>query len=350
MALVDWRELYAANRAAIERQLPARARLADGEPWPQPGHLVPASGHRLRRSAPPRAPAAGALAYVVHKPTGLPPNTAAPLVMLLHGCTQDAPSIAAGTRMNDLADRYGFVVVYPQQARRANPQGCWNWFGAGHQARDAGEPALLAQVVRNVLGEADQWSIDPARMFVAGMSAGGAMASIMAATYPDLFAAVAVHSGLAFGVATSQATALAAMSGSGQEPIRLGELAVRAMSSRARPVPAIVVHGGRDRVVAPVNGDRVVQQWMVTNRLTASGDYEAEFEHPTSVERGRAPGGHHYSCSRWLDRHGRPMQEYLRVDELGHAWSGGAAGASYTDPHGPNASELIWRFFQAVSD
>jgi poly(hydroxyalkanoate) depolymerase family esterase len=311
MRTVDWRELYASNRAVIEGA--RRTTIVAGQ---------------TRRA-------------VVHTPASVEPGIARPLVCMLHGCTQDAASFAAATRMNEAADRHGFVVVYPEQQRGENAQGCWNWFAPRHQARGAGEPAAIAAIVRELVGTTSEPAIDSRRVFVAGMSAGGAMAAILGATYPDLFAAVAVHSGLAYRSATNVVTAFSAMARGGGAPAPIGEL--------SRPVPSIVVHGTGDRTVAPINGHQVLAQAMAANRLAAPDRCEFDVTNPTSTSQGRVEGGHAYEHSRWTDRHGAPMHESLKVEGLGHAWSGGLPGGSFTDPRGPDASEAIWRFFAAAA-
>jgi poly(hydroxyalkanoate) depolymerase family esterase len=307
MRRVDWRDLYASNRAVIER-----AHEAAGLSTP---HTTIAAG-RTRRT-------------LVHTPAGGDPGTARPLVCMLHGCTQDAATFAAATRMNDAADRHGFIVVYPQQERRENAQRCWNWFDARHQARGAGEPASIAAVVRDLIGTTTPWAVDSGRVFVAGLSAGGAMAAVMAAAYPDLFAAVAVHSGLAYRSAGSVRAAFAAMARGARE---VGEV--------ARPVPSIVIHGSDDRTVAPVNGEQALAQSMAAEGLDPA--------RPTSTTRGRVPGGHAFARSRWLDARGALRHERVTVEGMGHAWSGGLPGGSYTDPRGPDATAAIWSFFAEV--
>jgi poly(hydroxyalkanoate) depolymerase family esterase len=281
----------------------------------------------------------------VHAPAGVAPQTTVPLVCMLHGCTQDAASFAAATLMTDAADRHGFVAVYPQQERGDNARGCWNWFLPQHQARGAGEPASIAAIVRELMGTASPWTIDPRRVFVAGLSAGGAMAAILAAAYPDLFCAVAVHSGLAYRSATDVGAAFTAMARGSEDPLGQGRAAHAEMGRRARPVPSIVVHGSADATVAPVNAARVLQQSMAANRLAAPETCDLDVARPTTTERGEVDGGHAYTHSRWTDRRGGVMHELLMVDGLGHAWSGGAPGGSHTDPRGPDASEAIWRFF-----
>jgi poly(hydroxyalkanoate) depolymerase family esterase len=271
------------------------------------------------------------------------------MVVMLHGCTQTAASFAAGTLMNRAADRHGFVVAYPEQSRDGNPMCCWNWFSADHQARGRGEPASLAAAARAVIAQTGRWSVDPTRVFVAGMSAGGAMAAVMAATYPDVFAAAAVHSGLAYGCARGLPAAHHAMSHGGPDPDAQGVGAFAAMGGAARVVPVIVVHGSADQIVCAVNAEHTVRQWMATNRLAAGGGYEPDFERPAATSRERAAGGLAFARRTWTDTAGRLVQAYLEVEGLGHAWSGGAPGGSYTDSRGPSASEAIWEFFARVS-
>jgi len=268
---------------------------------------------------------------------------------MLHGCTQDAASFAVATQMNAAADRHGFVAVYPQQERGDNQQGCWNWFLPEHQERGAGEPASLVAIIRQVAGTTSPWPIDPRRIFVAGMSAGGAMAAILAATYPDLFAAVAVHSGLAYRSATTLGGALTAMARGGEDPAPLGAAAHAAMGRLARPIPSIVVHGRADRTVAPANAEQVLQQSMTANGLAAPETCQFDIARPSATSRGEVDGGHSYIRSRWMDGRGALMHELVSVDGLGHAWSGGAPHGSHTDARGPDATEAIWRFFEATT-
>ena len=336
MKPIDWRELYASNRAVIERaggapmKLPAGVGGSHGSgEWDERAFTVAGQTRRA----------------LVHPPAGVEPQTAVPLVCMLHGCTQDAASFAAATLMNDAADRHGFLAVYPQQERGDNAQGCWNWFLPEHQARGAGEPASIAAIVRELMGTSSPWAIDSRRVFVAGLSAGGAMAAILAATYPDVFAAVAVHSGLAYRSAANVASALTAMARGSEDPVAQGRAAHAAMGEHARPVPSIVVHGSADTRVVPVNADRVLQQSMAANRLAAPEAFDLDIARPTTTSRGQDDGGYAYTRSQWTDRRGVLMHELLKIDGLGHAWSGGAPGGSHTDPRGPDATEAIWRFF-----
>lgn len=324
MSPVDWRELYASNRAVIEGAgLPA-AGPGTTLPLPRP-HLPRLPGRRSpSRPAPGARPGPGGAR--VHVPPGLDPGVPAPLLCLLHGCTQDAASFAAATAADALADRHGFVVVYPEQDRAHNPQGCWNWFRREHQARSAGEPARIAGLVRELTAPGAPAAIDPRRVWVAGLSAGGAMAATLAATHPELFTALAVHSGIAHGAADGMGAAFKAMA-VGAEGVPLGRF--------PHPVPTLVLHGDADRTVAPANGERVSAQWMAANGVAGS---------PTWTREGHVAGGHAFTRARWTDPRGRPLHETLTVHGMGHAWSGGTPGGSYTDPRGPDATGAIVAF------
>ena len=251
----------------------------------------------------------------------LPPGAGSrpmPLVLMLHGCTQDPDDFAAGTRMNELAQAQGFLVLYPAQSQRANPQRCWNWFKSNHQGRGRGEPELLAGMVRDVMS---RHSVDPRRVYVAGLSAGGAMAAIVAAAYPELFAAVGVHSGLAPGAALDVPSAFEAMkNGAARKP-------------RAIPVPTIVFHGDADTTVHPANGRQVMEA------AGSAGSPSAGAEERTANGRRRA--------TRQVQRDpaGAITAEHWLVHGSPHAWSGGSARGSYTDPTGPDASAEMLRFF-----
>jgi poly(hydroxyalkanoate) depolymerase family esterase len=339
---IDWRELYASNRAAIER--------ARGAPGEVPTDL--GASHRRDEWDERTFTGAGRTRHaLVHAPAGVDPQTAVPLVCMLHGCTQSAATFAAATRMNEAADRHGFVAVYPQQERGDNQQCCWNWFLPAHQQRGTGEPASIVGIVRELMGTTAPWTIDTRRVFLAGLSAGGAMAAILAATYPDVFAAVAVHSGLPYRSATGLSAAFGAMAGRGEAAAGDGRAVHGAMGVHARPVPTMVVHGSGDQTVAPVNADRLLEQSMNANRLAAPESCDFDIARPSLASRGQVEGGYAYACSQWTDRRGALMHELLKVDGLGHAWSGGAPGGSYTDPRGPDATEAMWRFFaQATAD
>ena len=334
-------------RATIDRAL-----AAAGLRVPQPGSVVdvapaPAPAPRPATPAPPaarpeaqapdathsggrfmRAPYAnanGRREYRLYLPADYDAGaTPRPLVVMLHGCTQSAEDFAAGTRMNALADRHGFLVAYPQQAGKANHAKCWNWFRPADQTGDAGEPSILAGIARQV---ADDHRVDRERIFVAGLSAGAAMAVILGRTQPGLVRAIGVHSGLPYASAHDVPSAFAAM--------QTGASARTAAPGRGGTgpgVPLIVFHGDEDRTVAPPNADAIV----------------ADARHPplsTRAETGRVPGGRAYTRQIAVDDAGRPWLEHWTVHGAGHAWSGGDPSGSYTDPTGPDASAAMVDFF-----
>jgi poly(hydroxyalkanoate) depolymerase family esterase len=287
----------------------------------------------------------GSRSYAVYTPPGLPAGIAVPLVVILHGCNQSATDAAAGTDLNAFADQAGFVAVYPEQRTADNIQRCWNWFDPRHQTRGSGEPAAIARITERVLSEGGTARLDRNRVHVMGLSSGGAMAGILAATYPDLYASVGIHSAPQFCAAHSPLSALLAMKSGGPDPVRQGRLAHAAMGSRARVVPVIVVQGDADRTVWAGNGDRVVRQWLTTSRLADEQGPELEFTRPHTSNARRAPGGLSYEVRSWYDLAGRPVVRYWVVSDLGHAWSGGASAGSYTDPRGPSATKAMWDFF-----
>ena len=269
---------------------------------------------------------AGSRGYKLYVPSGYRDGRPVPLVVMLHGCTQSPDDFAAGTRMNQLAEEQGCLVAYPAQAASANISKCWNWFKAEDQQRDAGEPSLIAGITRQIMAE---YPVDPQRVYVAGLSAGGAAAAVMGATYPDLYAAIGVHSGLACGAAQDLPSALAAMRQGG--PPAAGA----SRNGSQRPVPTIVFHGDRDTTVSPVNGDQVIAQ------------SKAGAELRTVVSRGQAEGGTTYTRTVQVDAGGRPILEQWVLHGTGHTWSGGSQAGSYTDPRGPDASREMLRFFFA---
>jgi poly(hydroxyalkanoate) depolymerase family esterase len=287
----------------------------------------------------------GSNPYFVYTPTTYHAGTAVPLFVMLHGCTQEAANFAAGTRMNQLAEQYGFIVVYPQQTRASNRTLCWNWYKSAHQFRDSGEPAIIAHIVQAIKQNTSQWKIDAHRVYVAGASAGAAMAVILGAAYPDLFAAIGVHSGAEYQAARNVVGGLKAMRRGGPDPVRQGQKAYEAMGGCKRMMPTIVFHGTRDRIVPLVNGDQVVQQWLQANHLASHGQYDSVFENPNTTTVGQVPGGRSYTVSTWKDHTGNEVQAYWKIHGMGHAWSGGSPTGSYTDPEGPDASEAMYRFF-----
>lgn len=287
----------------------------------------------------------GSRPYFVYTPGAYTVRANVPLLIMLHGCQQTALDFANGTRMNALADQYNFIVAYPQQTSSANIGGCWNWYQRANQQRGQGEPAIIAGIVAAIQQNTAQWTIDASRVYVAGLSSGGSLAAILGATYPDVFAAIGVHSGVEYGAATNQFNALQVMRRGGPDPVRQGQAAFAAMGAAARVVPTIVFHGANDIVVAPTNGDEVVQQWMETDRLASNGTYTASFDQPVSVMTGQIPDGYAYTLSTWIDHTGTITQVYCKVSGLGHAWSGGDPAGSYSDPRGPDASASMYTFF-----
>ena len=264
---------------------------------------------------------AGSRPYKLYVPSGYRAGQEVALVVMLHGCTQSRDDFAVGTRMNEIAEQRNFLVVYPGQVGSANMQKCWNWFHEADQRRDEGEPSLIAGITRKIMVE---YAVDPKRVFVAGLSAGGAAAAIMGASYPDLYAAIGVHSGLACGAAHDVPSAFNAMhqgatgSASGQQRIL---------------VPAIVFHGDQDTTVSPRNGEAVVAQSVGAASLS------------TRLEQGQVPGGHSYTRTIRADAAGRAVVEQWVLHGAPHAWSGGSPEGSYTDPKGPDASREMVRFF-----
>jgi len=283
--------------------------------------------------------------YFVYTPSTYHRGTTVPLFVLLHGCTQKAADFAIGTGMNELAEQYGFIALYPQQKRTSNQTLCWNWYKSSNQFRDRGEPALIAHMVQAISENTSQWTIDSNRVYVVGASAGAAMAVILGATYPDIFAAIGVHSGVEYQAVTNIIGGLKLVLGGGPDPIKQGQKAFEAMGNYKRMMPTIVFQGTRDRIVPPINGDQVVQQWMQTNHLASQGLYVADFKNPTTTTSGRVPEGLAYTVSTWEDHIGKEVQQYWKIDGLAHAWSGGNPAVSYTDPRGPNASEIMYQFF-----
>jgi poly(hydroxyalkanoate) depolymerase family esterase len=258
-----------------------------------------------------------------------------PLVVMLHGCTQNPDDFAAGTGMNQRAHAQGFCVLYPEQSQDANPSLCWNWFKHNHQQRGRGEPALLASMTQAVM---KQQGIDPRRVYIAGLSAGGAMAAIVAGAYPDIFAAVGVHSGLPTGAASNVGEALMVMK-SGEMGIGIpgkGHRLNIATKGPLRPqttVPTIVFHGDQDTTVHPRNGEQVI--------AAVQGSAAAN----ARVDQGVSIKGRRYTRSTRHADHGRVLTEHWLVHGTGHAWSGGCAEGSYTDGSGPDATGEMLRFF-----
>jgi len=284
---------------------------------------IPEGAQFLSRSF---ASAAGSRNYKLYIPRH-PLTGRRALLVMLHGGTQDADDFAAGTRMNALAEEHGFVVAYPSQSKAANASLCWNWFSPENQMRGRGEPAIIAGITSEIVAE---YAVDPDRVFVAGLSAGGAMAAVMGATYPDLFAAVGIHSGLPYQSAADLPSAFAAMRGDARLPgQRSGKS--RGTGDDSPLIRTIIFHGDADNIVHPSNAANMVEVEM--------GSESVEHGEPrhTTIR------AHTRTVTR--DKTGAVVVEQWLVHGSGHAWSGGSPDGTYTDPHGPDASQEMLRFF-----
>jgi len=301
----------------------------EGRPRPAPistPDLVPDGGKYIEEVY---TSSAGSRAYKLYIPSGYQ-GQAVPLIVMLHGGTQTPDDFAAGTRMNVIAEQETCLVVYPAQPIHANPARCWNWFRPDDQRRDRGEPSLIAGITRQVMHD---YSIDPRRVYVGGLSAGAAAAAVMGATYPDLYAAIGVHSGLACGAADDLISAFAAMRHGGSPNSSAPDDTSVVLGDRP-PTPTIVFHGDRDTIVHPRNADHVIA------RSTEAANWQ------TKVRRGQVPGGHAYTCTIHTDANGQAILEQWCIHGAGHAWSGGSPAGSYTDPRGPDAAKEMLRFFR----
>jgi poly(hydroxyalkanoate) depolymerase family esterase len=319
-------------RTLVDRiKHPSGLELSPLQPAPVPiPDIVPAGGKFIEATY---ANPAGTRAYKLYIPSryagARAPGQALPLVVMMHGCSQSPDDFAAGTRMNLIADEQTCLVVYPAQRSDANPAKCWNWFRPTDQQRDQGEPSLIAGITREVMRE---HAVDPRRVYIGGLSAGAAAAVVMGATYPDLYAAIGVHSGLACGAANDLPSAFAAMR-QGQLVASLGSGDILPLGSDGSAIPTIVFHGDRDTTVHPRNGDHVIAQSMRSTNVQSQ------------VHRGRVAGGHAYTRTIHATEDGRAILEHWEIHGAGHAWSGGSPAGSYTDPRGPDAAREMLRFF-----
>ncbi len=326
---------FGALRALLDR-VRARPGLAPAA-MPTPD-IVPAGGKFIEATY---SNAAGIRAYKLYIPSRHQ-GQALPLVVMLHGCTQSPDDFAAGTRMNLIAEEQNCFVVYPAQPSDANPAKCWNWFRPTDQRRDHGEPSLIAGITRQVMHD---YLVDPERVYVAGLSAGAAAAAVMGATYPDLYAAIGVHSGLACGAANDLPSAFVAMrqGGVAQGGVAQGESAqgdfadafgdIAPVPRNGQAVPTIVFHGDSDTTVHPRNGDHVIARSIGTTNVRKT------------VQRGQVPAGHAYTRTIHTDPSGRAILEQWEIHGAAHAWSGGSPAGSFTDPKGPDATREMLRFF-----
>jgi poly(hydroxyalkanoate) depolymerase family esterase len=280
---------------------------------------------------------AGTLSYQLYVPASYTPGSPVPLVIGLHGCTQTADAFRKLSRLDDLADAKGFIVAYPEQSTDNNQLRCWNWFQNAHQNREVGEPSLIAGITLQI---ETQYSVAPQSVYVTGLSAGGAMAAVMAATYPDLYAALGVGSGCEY-------TGGAACAGyKSADPEQAGKRAYEAMGGFARPVPFIVFTGDQDKTVPPVNADQLVRAQQVAADYADDGSKNGSV--PTAAVKtvtGKSKGGRSYTVKYYSDGHGHELGEYWVVKGMGHAWSGGDASQQYSDAAGPDESAAMYDFF-----
>jgi poly(hydroxyalkanoate) depolymerase family esterase len=323
---------------AIARRIASWFRRAPREPR---GKLFKGSHSAFGRTFALVQLTAGRRPYLLYLPKNYTVDRYWPMVVMLHGCRQDADAFGGLTRMNGIADRDNFLVLYPEQRRLANSLRCWNWFSRSAQT-GAGEAAILADMIRSL---ADEHHVDTKRIFIAGLSAGAAMANNLAVCHADLFAACALHSGLAFGAASSSHAAIKAMQqGVRSDAHEVGKRAFVLSRGKTEIMPAIVIHGEADEVVHPVNAGQTVAQFSVMNELL----YEKEHGRPGQPSRSsiinRARSGYKYGVTD-LAYDGRVIVRKVMVAGLGHAWSGGPGDQHFSDPRGPDASELICDFF-----
>jgi poly(hydroxyalkanoate) depolymerase family esterase len=283
--------------------------------------------------------AAGTRSYELYVPAGYHAGTAMPLIVALHGCTQTADKFRRQTGFDSLADAKGFIVVYPEQPSSANYLSCWNFFQQAHMKRGAGEPSLIAGITTTVQ---QHYTVDPHRTYVAGLSAGGAMAEVMAATYPDLYGAVGVGSGCEYGAG-------AACAGyQSTDPEQAGKQAHDAMGSHAREMPFIVFQGDADKTVPPINAQQMVREDQVEADWSDDGVENGSVPAaPTKVVDGQVPGGRSYTVSHYSDGHGHELGQFWVVHGMAHAWSGGDASQQYSDASGPSASAAMYDFFMS---
>lgn len=289
--------------------------------------------------------------YRLYVPAGYAKGKAAPLVVMLHGCKQDPESFAAGTRMNRLADEYGFLVLYPKQSVLANGYSCWNWFDPRTQAR-GGEAAIVMAMIDQITS---RYSVDANRIYVAGISAGGAFAAILASCYADVFAAAAVHSGFPYGVADNPIGGLRVMEKAyPYDAEKSGLAAFECRGSGRRTMPMLVIHGNADDKVLPKAAGDVIRQFAQVDDLCDDGkDNDSVAATQLTQKTVAAESGNHAYVVSTLSRDGKPLLQEVLVTGLGHAWSGGDDGRSraqdrvnpYNDPQGPDASRMMWNFF-----
>jgi poly(hydroxyalkanoate) depolymerase family esterase len=280
----------------------------------------------------------GTLSYELYVPSTYKSRTPMPLVVALHGCTQTADVYRQLSGWDAKAENKGFIVLFPQQSSSRNPEDCWNWFQPADMQRGSGEPSIIDGMVTTV---EHHYSVDTHRVYVAGFSAGGAMANVMAATYPDVFAAVGVGSGCEY-------NGLPCVGAPGPAATQTGQEAYQAMGNHARMMPAIVFQGDADNIVNPANAPAIVQEWQVTDNYVEDGKPSGAIPtSPTSTVNGTSAGGQSYTVTAYGDTHGNELIEYWLIHGMNHAWSGGSSTEQYANPSGPNETAAMYAFFSS---
>lgn len=256
--------------------------------------------------------AEGMRAYWLYVPSAYDAKQSLPAIVMLHGCTQDGQDIARGSRLNEHAEKHGFIVVYPEQPQSANPLKCWNWFDVKHQERDKGEPAIIAGIIHGVLSK---YNVDAKRVYLAGLSAGAAMANIVAIAYPELVAGLGLHAGIEYKATNTVLNARIVMNKGGPDPVQQGKLAFAAMGERKWAFPVLIVNGEADQSVPPLHAKQLETQWQTIHQLMDA----------------------------------KPSVRAVVVPGLGHALSGGSPAGTFTDPNGPDAISDMLRFFGLIT-
>ena len=301
-----------------------------GSPPPKtlPGQLTTAS----------YANSSGTLSYELYVPSAYKSGRPMPLVVALHGCTETADVYRQLSGWDAEAESKGFIVLFPQQSSNRNPEECWNWFEQADMERGSGEPSIIDGMVNAV---ENQYSVNTKRVYVAGFSAGGAMANVMGATYPDVFAAVGVGSGCEY-------NGLPCTGAPGPAATQTGQAAYQAMGSYARVMPAIVFQGDADNIVDPANAPLIVQEWQVTDNYVEDGQPSGAIPtSPASTVNGTSTGGQSYTVTTYGDGHGRDLIDYWLIHGMNHAWSGGSSTEQYADPSGPSETDAMYAFFSS---
>jgi poly(hydroxyalkanoate) depolymerase family esterase len=277
--------------------------------------------------------------YELYVPSTYKAGTPVPLVVALHGCTQTADEFRLLSRWDAQAEAKGFIVLFPEQDPNANQLKCWNFFQDGHMHRSAGEPARIAALTRFI--EAN-YAVNPHRVYATGLSAGGAMASILGATHPDIFAAIGIGSGCEYAATATCAGYKSA------DPVQAGQQAYKEMGANAREMPMITFAGDADTTVPPVNADQLVEQWLVTNDLADDATLDGSVStRPAKATRGRSPGGESYTVRSYVDKSRNELVQYWMVSGMNHAWSGGDGAQRYAFPSGPDETAAMYAFFES---